>query len=178
MELKTPKIPEEFIETLPEGMKFVHKHGREFLVVEEVFCSKGHSLIADSVQIHGEPSIKIDVTIEKQAGSFYIDAFWGSHAKLYSFMPVLKEKDTIIEAFCPVCGTSLITESACEQEACAAKQHIFFELPDKGNRILVCARLGCPGHRIEIRNIPVDVTEMVSEINYFGAQMDDVFKGI
>jgi len=31
MELKTPKIPEEFIETLPEGMKFVHKHGRECL---------------------------------------------------------------------------------------------------------------------------------------------------
>ena len=178
MELKTPKIPEEFIETLPEGMKFVHKHGKEFLVVEEVYCPNGHSLIADSVRIHGEPSIKIDVTIENQKGSFYIDAFWGSHAKLYSFMPVLQSEEPVISAFCPVCGISLLTESKCEHETCNERQHIFLELPEKDNRILVCARLGCPGHKLEIKNIPEDVTELVSEINYFGAQMDDVFKGI
>lgn len=178
MELKTPKIPEEFIETLPEGMKFVHKQGKEFLVIEEVSCPEGHSLIADTVQIHGEPSVKIDVSIENQRGSFYIDAFWGSHAKLYSFLPVVTDVDLVISAFCPVCGISLITESKCDQETCHADKHIFFDLPEKGNRILVCARLGCPGHRIEIKNIPEDVTELVSDINYFGAQMDDIFKGI
>lgn len=178
MELKTPKIPEEFIETLPEGMKFVHKHGKEFLVIEDVRCPNGHSLIAESVHIHGEPSININVSIENQKGNFYIDAFWGSHAKLYSFLPVLKNVDPVIQAFCPVCGVSLLTESGCEQENCDAKEHIFFNLPEAGNRILVCAKLGCPGHKIEIQNIPEDVNEVVSEINYFGAQMDDIFKGI
>jgi len=51
-------------------------------------------------------------------------------------------------------------------------------LPEKGNKILVCARLGCPGHRIEIDRLPEDVNELVSEINYFGVGADDIFKGI
>ncbi len=178
MELKTPKIPEEFLETLPKGLKFVHKKGKEFLVVEKVFCPNGHSLMIETVQIHGEPSIILDVSIENQKGNFYIDAFWGSHAKLYSFLPVLKGVNPVIKAFCPVCGVSLLTESVCDQKDCDAKEHIFFDLPEKGNRILVCARLGCPGHKIEIQNISADVNELVSEINYFGAQTDDIFKGI
>ena len=178
MELNHTQIPDEFIKTLPDGMKFIHKHGKDFLVVEEVSCPKGHSLMVESVQIHGEPTIRIDVRLEGQMGSFFIDSYWGSHAKLYDFMPRLGKGPHYVEAFCPTCGTSLMTGDKCEQEGCKTESHIVLTLPGKDNRILVCSRLGCPGHKIDIRNLPPKVTESVSEINYFGAGADDIFKGI
>lgn len=51
-------------------------------------------------------------------------------------------------------------------------------LPGTDNRILVCARLGCPGHKVYIHDVPARTNKAISEINYFGAQIDDIFKGI
>jgi len=178
MELNTPKIPDEFIETLPKGLKIIRKQNKDFLVVKEVCCPNGHTLMVNSVKIHGEPTIKIDVTVENHSGSVYIDAFWGSHAKLSSFLPVLESKDAVISAFCPICGINLGIESVCDQIGCGTKKHFLLNLPGKANRVLVCSRLGCPGHKIEIQDLPGDISEIVSEINYFGAQMEDIFKGI
>ena len=108
MELKHTSIPPEFLNVLPEGIKFFHKQDKEFLVVEEVYCPKGHSLMVDSVKIHHEPSIRISVTIQDQHGAFFIDAFWGSHSKLYSFIPQIIGSYPTIQASCPECGISLM----------------------------------------------------------------------
>ena len=49
-------------------------------------------------------------------------------------------------------------------------------LPGKKNKILLCARLGCPGHRIEISRMQENIVKKVSEINYFGSGLgDDIF---
>ena len=50
MKLTDKAIPTEFLEMLPEGFLFLNKHGRRFLVVEEVTCPAGCSLMDDAVR--------------------------------------------------------------------------------------------------------------------------------
>jgi hypothetical protein len=177
MELIHNEIPKQFLDVLPEGIKFIAQHGKNFLVVETVQCPKGHSLMVDTVKIHGEPAIKIGVRIAGQEGSFFIDSFWGSHKKLYDFIPKLNT-GVVIEAVCPVCGVSLMVDDLCGTADCGAKEHIRMILPGGENKILVCGRLGCPGHRLDIQAAPDPLIKKVSDINFFGSQIDDLFGGI
>ncbi len=178
MQLVHKEIPYRFLQHLPEGIKFIHKHGKEFLVVEELYCPNHHSLIAESVCIHGQPSVTMKIRLGGQEGLLFVDAFWGSHAKLYSFIPKLDEEQPLVEAFCPTCGVSLLIDETCTYTDCNCEKNIRFYLPGTKNRILVCARLGCPGHLMDISDLPHNLSETVSEINYFGAAVDDFFEGI
>lgn len=178
MHIINDKIPADYLQTLPDGIKFINKHGKEFFVIEELYCPKGHSIMSETVNIHGEPSIQVAVEIEAQKGTFYIDAFWGSHKKLFDFIPKNTHDLSIVKAFCPVCGESLIVQDSCDQPDCRTKEHIMFLLPGGKNKIFECARLGCPGHSIDIRDLPAQFSRAVSEINYFGVQADEIFRGI
>lgn len=177
MKLPQSKVPEAFLHALPEGIKFIHRRGQEFLVVETVCCPAGHSLVEEDVRIHGEPSIQIEVDTGASRGRVYIDAFWGGHDKFYDFIPVLAPNAATIQAFCPVCGVSLLAELACSQPGCDSTKAILFTLPDGKNKIWVCARLGCSGHHLEIPNLPGDIAELVDDINFF-CHNDDLFQGI
>jgi len=178
MKLVHKEVPAEFLAALPEGIKYVQKQGKDFLVIEQLYCSEGHSLMADHVRIHGEPSICLDAKIGSLRGRIFIDAFWGSHDKLYSFIPGEAEMHSITEAWCPHCGISLMTERHCTFEGCGSTQAILFYLPGSVNRIMVCAKHGCPDHDLIIERIPEEVTRRVQKINYFGEFHDDMFKGI
>jgi hypothetical protein len=180
MQLIHRRIPREFLEMLPEGMKFINRHGQEFLVVEEVTCSQGHSLMNRSVQIHDEPSICIEVHRPgDEKGLIFVDAYWGSHAKLYSFLADPSQPMDYADAFCPHCGVSLLTERSCGNLECGSKKSLELELPGSGNRIFVCARLGCPDHSIVVGKLPHEITEAVDTINFFGhGEDDDGFGGI
>jgi len=57
MQLKHTEIPLRFLQQLPERIKYIHRHGKAFLVFEQLYCPKHHSLVADNVHIHGEPSV-------------------------------------------------------------------------------------------------------------------------
>ena len=178
MELIHRKVPREFLEVLPDGMKFIHKHGKEYLVVEELLCPNGHSLMSPSVRIHDEPSIRIDVRRPSGVGKVFIDAFWGSHAKLFDFMTVGDESIAHAEALCPQCGASLLVDRQCGRIGCDSAKSILFRLPGDDDRIYVCARMGCPDHSIVVGGVPQSVAEAVSEINFFGHGEDEMFKGI
>jgi hypothetical protein len=175
MELVHNEIPREFLDVLPEGIKYIARQGKDFLVVERVCCPNGHSLMVDTVRIHGEPAIKINVRVNSLEGSFFIDAFWGSHKKLCDFFP---DGAATVDALCPVCGASLMVEDSCGEKNCNTTKHIQMLLPQEKNRILVCGRLGCPGHRLEIQAAPGQIIQKVSDINFFGSQIDDFFGGI
>mgnify|MGYP007001849787 FL=1 len=174
---QTP-APLEFVGILPEGIKYFSRHGKDFLVVENVLCPNGHSLMVDAVRINGEPTIRIGVEIGPQKGNFFIDSFWGSHEKLYDFIPALNAAPVVVKALCPVCGTSLMVEDRCRVSGCGTREHILLTLPGGKNKIFVCGRLGCPGHRLEVQSAPHDLVEKISEINYFGSSEDDFFGGI
>jgi hypothetical protein len=178
MELKASQIPEAFLRAIPKGMRLVRRNQLDFLIIESLYCSNGHNLVVDSVRIHQEASVKLKIKINEQLGFVFIDAFWGSHAKLFSFIPQIDKKHLYAEAFCPYCDSSLVENSACVDKTCVSGTSLVLNLPGGKNRIHICARLGCPGHRLEISELPVEIVESVSRINYFGHGEEELFGGI
>lgn len=178
MQLVYKKVPVEFLQALPEGIKYVQKKNQDFLVIEQLYCRNGHSLMAERVRLHHEPSICLDAKIGSQTGRIFVDAFWGSHDKLYSFMPTDADRHSIIEASCPHCGISLMADWQCPAEGCGCKQAIVLNLPGGVNTIMVCAKLGCPEHELAIQQMAEEVRRKIKSINYFGEFQDDMFRGI
>ncbi|MCG8571384.1 MAG: hypothetical protein MJB14_14715 [Spirochaetes bacterium] len=179
MELIHKMIPPNILYSLPKGIKFINRHGKEFLVIEELTCPKGHSLLSESVKIHGEPSVRLHMKIGDKEGLVFIDSYWGSHSKLFSFIPNIDKEEVIADVTCPECGVSLVVDEKCHQTDCHSEKAIVFHLPGDKNKIYVCARLGCPDHRIEIVDIPHMYVEKISEINYFDNQEEEnLFEGI
>jgi len=176
MKLTAQKIPDEFIRAIPRGFRLVQKQGDDFLLIESLFCPNGHNLIVESVRIHQEASIKLRIAIEGASGVIFVDAFWGSHAKLFSFIPRISGSEPVfVEAQCPYCDVRMMEEYTCTQEGCKSDRSILLMLPGGKNKIHVCARLGCPGHVLEISDMPQKLIESVNVINYFGAGPEDVF---
>lgn len=174
MKLVHNEIPVDFLQALPEGMKLVNRHGREFLVVEKVYSPSGACLTTESVRIHGEPSIRFKARIGDMEGLIFVDAFWGSHAKLFGFLPELGHGDQYVEAMVPETDESLMIDRVCDVEGCNSTKGIQLLLPGGENKIHVCARLGCPGHKIVLADLAPPVAESVSGINFFGAgSVDD-----
>ena len=178
MELSISKIPPEFVKAIPRGMRLVNRDDNELLLVNSLYCPNGHNLLVDSVRIHNEASIKIKVRIADNDGLIFIDSFWGSHAKLFSFFPGSLGKDATVEAFCPYCDAKLTQDYTCAFEGCDSKKSLLLNLPGGKNRVRVCAKLGCPGHVLDINDLPHELTETVSNINFFGEGDNDIFGGI
>ncbi len=178
MKLNYKEIPPKFLTSIPEGIKFVRKHGNDYLVVEKLFCQNEHNLIADTVHIHNEPALYLHIDIGRSGGLVFVDAFWGGHSKLYSFIPDLNSSGPKVKALCPICKVSLIVKDKCTFKDCKSDEAILFYLPGKKNKIYICAKIDCPGHRMDIVDLPVNITEEVSHINYFGSQADDILMEI
>lgn len=175
MKLRTTQIPRELRQTVPPGFRLERRGDCEYLIIESIFCRHGHNLLVDSVRIHGEPSIRLHARIGKQEGTIFVDAFWGSHAKLFSFLPQLTREDPLVEAFCPVCGASMMEQYSCRQEGCQSDTGIILYLPGSDNTVHVCARLNCPGHHLNIIDVPEEVIDTISAINYFGVGAYELF---
>lgn len=178
MKLAALKIPEKFRRSMPRGLRLVKKEGHDFLLVESAFCPNGHNLIVDSVRIHDEASVRFKIAAGETSGIVFADAFWGSHAKLLSFVPAMPAKGPcIVDAECPYCDVSLNAPHACTEKGCPSGTAIRLLLPGSKNTIFVCARLGCPGHLLDIVDMPKAVVRSVSGINFFGygAERDDWF---
>lgn len=176
MKLPTRAIPAEFTKSIPKGLRMIKRADDDFLLVESLFCPRGHNLIVDSVRIHDEASIKLKARINKTEGFLFIDSFWGSHAQLFSFIPRVEEnKSAYVEAFCPYCNISLIEHYACTHDGCDSQRSILMLLPGSKNQIHVCAKLGCPGHVLEIKDLPRELVNTLSNINFFGVGAHDYF---
>lgn len=169
MKLKHNTIPQEFLNNIPRGMKYVMRNGKDFLVVEQVFCPNGHSLMVDNVRLHGEPSITMTLRVGNTEGTVFLDSFWGSHDKLYSFIPELADVDSDKnDVLCPSCGSTMVTRVKKGCKTCGESKLIVLHLPGAQNKIMLCAKLGCPWHRMVAEDISHKYTEMVDDINYFG----------
>ncbi len=176
MKLTAKTIPDEFVRAIPRGFRLVKKQGRDFLLVESLFCPNGHNLVVDSVRIHDEASIKLKVVINNEPGLLFVDAFWGSHTKLFSFIPKLSGRElAFVEIHCPYCDVSMTERYQCTQKECGSEKSVLLMLPGGKNKIHVCARLGCPGHVLDIVDMPQKLIRSVNVINYFGAGADNLF---
>ncbi|MEI6055764.1 MAG: hypothetical protein WCR55_06870 [Lentisphaerota bacterium] len=179
MDIVRQEIPKQFFDSIPRGIKLIKKGSDTFLVVENLFCPNGHSLMSTSIQIHGANTIKFKISDGFSGGFLFLDAFWGSHSKLYSFIPKHSESLDSFDICCPVCSVSLLVKDRCKEDGCKCEKAVQMNLPGK-NRIVACARLGCPGHRIEIKDAPHKISEAISEINSYVESFDenDYFKGV
>lgn len=174
MKLRHKEIPVEFFRNLPEGIKIVKRHGKEFMVVERALGPNGEDLISPSVHIHGEPSIRLAVRIGADHGFIFVDSFWGSHAKLFSFVPAAIDETSEVDAYVADTGASLMIDRPCSIEGCTCRRSIMFNLGDGKSSVYVCARLGCPGHAVEFAGLPRSIAETIGSINFFGAgNMDE-----
>jgi len=179
MKLTARKIPDEFVRAIPRGFRIVKNQGKDFLLVESLFCPNGHNLVVDSVRIHDEASVKLKVVVNQETGFIFVDAFWGSHAKLFSFMPKTSgDSPAYAEVFCPYCDASMTERFPCPEKGCGSETSVLLILPGGRNKIHVCAKLGCPGHVLEIKDMPSQVVRSVNVINYFGAGIDDLPGGM
>lgn len=179
MKLTARKIPDEFIRAIPRGFRLVQRQGHNFLLIESLFCPNGHNLVVDSVRIHSEASVKLKIVVNGETGYVFVDAFWGSHSKLFSFMPKVAEKEpAYADAYCPYCDVPMIEKHPCAQKGCGSETSIILLLPGGRNKIHVCNRLGCPGHVLDIKDMSAVVVRSVSVINYFGSGSNDPFAGI
>lgn len=168
MKLVHKRIPNQFLAHMPPGIKYVKRDDKDFLVVEQLFCPAGHSLMVDSVRLHNEPSINLKMTIGEAEGLVFVDAFWGCHDKLYSFIPSAKDLESeTVDVCCPSCATSLIVENA-PCRACGSTRFIAMLLPGGKSKIVVCSQLGCPEHSLIAHECAPDVYDEVSNINFFG----------
>lgn len=179
MDIVRKEIPKQFFDSIPRGIKLIKKGSDTFLVVENLFCPNGHSLMSTSIQIHGANTIKFKISDGFSGGFLFLDAFWGSHSKLYSFIPKHSESLDSFDICCPVCSVSLLVKDRCKEDGCKCEKAVQMNLPGR-NRIVACARLGCPGHRIEIKDAPHKISEAISEINSYVESFDenDYFKGV
>ena len=168
MQLIHKEIPDEFLKNLPHGIKYIRREGKDYLVIEKLFCPEGHNLMVDHVRLHDQPSIKLSLKVGEHTGPVYVDAFWGSHDKLYSFIPSQTElSGNLPDAHCPECDHSLMVEHGPCKE-CGNTRFIELLLPGVSNKVMVCSKLGCPGHELLAEDLPMDITESISEINFFG----------
>ena len=179
MKLTARRIPDEFIRSIPRGFRLVQRQGHDFLLIESLFCPNGHNLVVDSIRIHDEASIKLKIIVNGESGFVFVDAFWGSHAKLFSFIPPVSGKGPVYaETYCPYCDAALTETYACTQKGCGSEKSVLLMLPGGKNKIYVCARLGCPGHVLDIKDMSRELVRSVSVINYFGAGVHDLFGGV
>jgi hypothetical protein len=124
--------------------------------------------MSDNVRIHGERSIELGIEVGDTRGLIFVDSYWGSHAKLYSFLIDTNAKDSLVTAYVPNSDVSLMVDRACDMEDCNSDKAIQLSLPGGRNKIFVCARLGCPGHHLDVPDMPAPVSDTVSHINFFG----------
>ena len=136
MKLTERRIPDEFVRAIPRGFRLVKRQGHDFLLVESLFCRNGHNLVVDSVRIHDEASVKLKVNVGAESGFVFIDAFWGSHAKLFSFIPKgYGGGQAFAEPFCPYCDVPLSEDYPCTQRGCGSGKSVRLSLPGGKNTI-------------------------------------------
>lgn len=168
-------IPPQFARNIPEGLELIVRDGKEYLVVRELLCANGHTLMVESVRIHDEPSIRIAVERPEGTGLVFIDSYWGSHSKLFTFLADSRQPMAYADAYCPHCGVSMTVDRQCGNAHCSSTRGLQFFLPGRENAIYVCARLGCPDHEIATQGVSQSIAREVSNINYSAYSDDEEF---
>lgn len=169
MKLKHSTIPQEFLSNIPRGMKYVMRNGKDFLVVEQVFCPAGHSLMVDNVRLHGEPSICMTLRVGGAEGAVDPGLVLGQPRQALQFHPQSHGRGPGEEQRpVPLVRLSLVTRMKKGCKTCGSNHIIVMHLPGAQNKIMACAGLGCPWHRIVAEEVSHKYTEMVDDINYFG----------
>ena len=117
----------------------------EKLCVEHAHCPNGHSLMDETVKIHGKSSIKVKVKYDGHEGVLYVDPVYGSYENIAKNITL--PNGAVIDIFCPECDISLKEEG----EFCNICSSPMFEVDiPNGGIIEGCLKVGCVFHKMKI----------------------------
>lgn len=117
------------------------------LVVKACYCPRGHNLVNDKVVFGEFDGILMRVRVGHTEGLIAISPVYGDKSRIT--LGIRLKKGEILTLLCPECGVPLPTYEECD---CGADVLALFTrpLPDFGNCIGICNRVGC--HHAEIRS--------------------------
>lgn len=116
----------------------------------EVACFRcQHSLMDARHYVDGYPSIRVTASSGAQHGWIRLSCLYGSYSVDYEHpFPT----DAIVHFFCPHCHAELAAASRCDR--CDAPM-----VPLRvrgGGTVQICSRRGCKGHRLDLREAPLE----------------------
>lgn len=127
---------------------------QKVLIVRELFCPAGHSLIGKRAVFNGHPGILLGVGVNERKGLVALSPICGDKTRISLDIDLPEEQ--IVNLFCPTCGIDLPRYATC---GCGADLTALF-LTQKNSFsdcIGVCNRIGC----INARFVTND--ELISE---------------
>ncbi|MCR4438556.1 MAG: hypothetical protein QHJ34_05550 [bacterium] len=121
--------------------------------ISHAACSNGCSLMDETVQIGGHPSIKAKICHAGQEGVINLDPVYGSFEHRCT---IEVPAGAVVEFFCPRCGVSLKGQDTCN--VCSSPTFVL-HLP-RGGVIEGCLRKGCFEHSLKI----VDAEQLLKRL--------------
>ena len=114
------------------------------LIVRELFCQAGHSLISKRAVFNGHPGILLGVGLDEGKGFVAISPVWGDKTRIS--IDIDLPVDHIVNLFCPTCGIDLPRYANC---GCGADLTALFltRYANYNDCIGVCNRIGCINSR-------------------------------
>lgn len=113
---------------------------KEVLVVKELYCPKGHSLLNPRASFNGHPGIVVRVTAAAGQGLMALSPIYGVKSRFA--LDVDLQPGELVSLRCPTCDTELPTHSPC---SCGGQIVAMFLTPQAsfGDSIGVCNRIDC-----------------------------------
>ena len=124
------------------------------LIIRELFCPDGHSLISERTVFNGYPGILLGVGLNENKGLVALSPICGDKTRIS--LDIDLPEDRIVNLFCPTCGINLPRYATC---GCGADLTALFLTCDASfsDCIGVCNRIGCINARF------VTSGELISE---------------
>jgi hypothetical protein len=110
------------------------------LIVRELFCPTGHSLIGDRAVFNGYSGILLGVSLNESKGLVALSPICGDKTRIS--LDIDLPDDRIVNLFCPTCGIDLPRYATC---GCGADLTALFltRKASFADCIGVCNRIGC-----------------------------------
>jgi len=127
---------------IPEPIQSDNIKDGKVIVITNVYCQKGHSLIDKKAMFNKHPGIVLNVEQSEKKGKIALSPIVGDKARIC--LDIDLEEGKTINMFCPECGIELPVHSPCD--ACDKDLLAMFLTPsgDFNNCIAVCNKVGCP----------------------------------
>lgn len=111
------------------------------LAVRCPFC--GASLMDAQSLIDGQPSIRVNMSLQGRQGALHLSSIYGSF-RFDSSAPI--GDGEVAELACPHCSRSLVTDAECEIcQAPMARMKL-----EVDGEVFFCSRKGCKVHKVEL----------------------------
>lgn len=128
---------------IPEPIAGDNIRAGKVLIITDVYCQNGHSLINKRAMFNSHPGIVLEARQGENKGLMALSPIVGDKTRICLDFDLINGK--AVRMFCPECGAELPVHSPCD--ACDDGNLIALFLTPKGNFndcIAICDIVGCP----------------------------------